>query len=92
MDLELCQLDIDTFLYASIKEDVYIPQPLGFTDGTPKVCHLQRYLQAQTVPPRVQHLAAGIACRQWMATMRLLHVHLHLPNWTRLLHDRHVRR
>jgi hypothetical protein len=32
-DLELCQLDIDTaFLYAPIKEDVYIRQPLGFTD------------------------------------------------------------
>jgi hypothetical protein len=29
-DLELCQLDIDNgFLYAPIKEDVYIRQPLG---------------------------------------------------------------
>jgi hypothetical protein len=29
-DLELCQLDIDiAFLYASIKEDVYISQPLA---------------------------------------------------------------
>jgi hypothetical protein len=37
-DLELCQLDIDTaFLYAPMKEDVYIRQPLGFTDGTSKV-------------------------------------------------------
>jgi hypothetical protein len=44
-DLELCQLDIDTvFLYALIKEDVYIRQPLGFSDGTSKVCHLKRYL------------------------------------------------
>jgi hypothetical protein len=34
-DLELCQLDINTaFLYALIKEDVYIRQPLGFNDGT----------------------------------------------------------
>jgi hypothetical protein len=42
-DLELCQLDIDTaFLYAPIKEDVYIRQPLGFADGTSKVCHLKR--------------------------------------------------
>jgi hypothetical protein len=33
-DLELCQLDIDTaFLYAPIKEDVYIRQPLCFSDG-----------------------------------------------------------
>jgi hypothetical protein len=44
-DLELCQLDIDTaFLYAPTKEDVYIRQPLGFTDGTSKVCHLKRCL------------------------------------------------
>jgi hypothetical protein len=41
-DLELCQLDIDTaFLYAPIKDDVYIRQPLGFGDGTSKVCHLK---------------------------------------------------
>jgi hypothetical protein len=41
-DLELCQLDINTaFLYAPIREDVYIRQPLGFTDGTSKVCHLK---------------------------------------------------
>jgi hypothetical protein len=44
MDLELCQLDIDTtFLFAPIKEDVY-RQPLGFSDGTMKVRHLKRCL------------------------------------------------
>jgi hypothetical protein len=33
-DLELGGLDIDTaFLYAPIKEDVYIKQPLGFDDA-----------------------------------------------------------
>jgi hypothetical protein len=33
--LELHHLDIDTaFLYAPIKEDVYIRQPPGFSDGT----------------------------------------------------------
>jgi hypothetical protein len=43
-DLELCQLDIDTaFIYAPIKEDVYIRQPLGFSDCTSKVCHLKRF-------------------------------------------------
>jgi hypothetical protein len=43
MNLELCQLDIDiAFLYAPIKEDVYIRHPLGFTDGSAKVCHLKR--------------------------------------------------
>jgi hypothetical protein len=34
-DLELGGLNIDTaFMYAPIKEDVYIKQPLGFDDGT----------------------------------------------------------
>jgi hypothetical protein len=38
LDLELCQLDIDTaFLYAPIKDDLYIRQPLDFSDGSPKV-------------------------------------------------------
>jgi predicted protein tyrosine phosphatase len=42
-DLELCLLDIDTaFLYAPIKEDVYIRQTLGFSDGTSKMYHLKR--------------------------------------------------
>jgi hypothetical protein len=36
MDLELCEFDIDTaFLYGPIKDDVYIRQPLGFSDDTP---------------------------------------------------------
>jgi hypothetical protein len=44
-DLELGGLDIDTaFLYAPIKEDAYIRQPLGFDDGTSNVCHLRRCL------------------------------------------------
>jgi hypothetical protein len=43
LDLDLCQFDIDiAFLYAPLKEDVYIRQPLGFTDGTLKVSHLKR--------------------------------------------------
>jgi hypothetical protein len=43
MNLEMCQLDIDNaFLYAPIKEDVYIRQPIGFTDGSAKVYHLKR--------------------------------------------------
>jgi hypothetical protein len=53
MDLEVCQLDIDTpFLCAPIKEDVDIRQPLGFSDGTPKVCHLKRYPYGLKQPPR----------------------------------------
>jgi hypothetical protein len=52
-DLELCQLDIDiAFLYAPIKEDVYIHQPLGFNDGTSKVCHLKRCLCGLERSPR----------------------------------------
>jgi hypothetical protein len=52
-DLEMCQLDIDTaFLYAPIKGDVYIPQPLGFSDGTSKVCHLKRCLYGLKYSPR----------------------------------------
>jgi hypothetical protein len=45
MDLDLCQLDIDTaFSYAPITEDAYIRQPLGFSDGTNKARHLKRCL------------------------------------------------
>jgi hypothetical protein len=52
-DLELCQLDIDiAFLYAPIKEDVYIRQPLGFNHGTSKVCHLRRCLYGLKQSPR----------------------------------------
>jgi hypothetical protein len=52
-DLELCQFDIDTsFLYAPIKEDVYIRQPLGYSDGTFKVCHLKRCLYGLKQSPR----------------------------------------
>jgi hypothetical protein len=69
MNLELCQLDIDTaFLYAPIKKDVYIRQPLGFANGFAKVCHLRRCLYGlkQTPPPRVEHSRAGLAGRAWM--------------------------
>jgi hypothetical protein len=39
-------------LYAPIKEDVYIRLPLGFTDGTSKVCHLRRCLYGLKQSPR----------------------------------------
>jgi hypothetical protein len=52
-DLELCQLNIDTaFLYAPILKDVYIRQPLGFSDGTSKVCHPERCLYGLKQSPR----------------------------------------
>jgi hypothetical protein len=47
-----------------MKEDVYIRQPLGFKNGTPKVCHLKRCLYGQNKPPRIQHHVAGLTCRQ----------------------------
>jgi hypothetical protein len=38
-------LDVDSaFLYAPIKEDVYMTQPLGLANGTSNVCHLRRCL------------------------------------------------
>jgi hypothetical protein len=52
-DLELGGLDIDTaFMYAPIKEDVYIKQPLGFDDGTTNVCHLRRCMYGLKHSPR----------------------------------------
>jgi hypothetical protein len=52
-DLELCQLDNDTaFLYAPIKEDVYIRHLLRFSDGPSKVCHLKRCLYGLKESPR----------------------------------------
>jgi hypothetical protein len=45
MDLELYQPDIDNaFLYALIKEDVYMRQPLGFVDGVVTAYHRKRCL------------------------------------------------
>jgi hypothetical protein len=62
-DLELCQLDIDTaLLYATIREDVYIRQPLGFSDGTSKVCHLKRCLSGLKQFPR----ELSILLRAWL--------------------------
>jgi hypothetical protein len=62
MDLDICQLDIDTaFPYAPIREDVYIRHPLGFSDGTRKVCHLKRCMYGlQQSPPRIRHLTPGL--------------------------------
>jgi hypothetical protein len=52
-DLELGGLDIDTaFMYAAIKEDVYIRQPIGFDDGTSNVCHLRRCMYGLKQSPR----------------------------------------
>jgi hypothetical protein len=51
--LDLCKLDIDTaFIYAPIQEDVYIRQPLSFSHGTSKVCHLKRCMYGLKQSPR----------------------------------------
>jgi hypothetical protein len=50
-DLGHCHLGIDTaFLYAPIKEDMCIRQPLGFLVGTSEVCHLKRCLYGLNSP------------------------------------------
>jgi hypothetical protein len=58
MDLDLYQLDIDTaFLYGPTREDVYMRQPFGFSNGTNKVCHLKRCmygLKDKEPPPGVK--------------------------------------
>jgi hypothetical protein len=52
-DLEQGGLDIDTaFLFAPIKEDVYIRQPLGSDDGTFNACHLRQCLYGLKQSPR----------------------------------------
>jgi hypothetical protein len=69
-DFELCMLDIDTaFLDASIKEDVYIRQPLGFLDGTSKVCHIKRCLYVLKSSPR----EFNMLLRAWIVDNRWKH-------------------
>jgi hypothetical protein len=53
VDHDFFERDIDTtFLYAPMKEDGYVKQPLGFADGTTKVCHLRRCLYGLKQSPR----------------------------------------
>jgi hypothetical protein len=71
--LELCQLDIYTsFLYVPIKEDVFIHQPLGLSDGTSKVCHLKPCLYGLKQSPRefnmlMRALLVDNGWRQWIS-------------------------
>jgi ATP-binding cassette subfamily B (MDR/TAP) protein 1 len=65
MDLDLCHLDIGTaFLYAPIIEDVNILQPLGFSGGTSKVCHLNRCLYGLKQSPR----EFNMLLRDWLVS------------------------
>jgi hypothetical protein len=78
-DLELGGLDIDTaFLYAPIKEDVYIRQPLGFDDGTPNVCHMRRCLYGLKQSPREfnKMLRAWLVSQSWRQLLSDPCIHL----------------
>jgi hypothetical protein len=65
--LELGELDIDTtFMYAPIKEDVYIKQPLGLDDGTSNVCHLRMCFYGLKQSPR----EFNELLRDWLVSQR----------------------
>jgi hypothetical protein len=53
-----------TLLFSTLqsKEDVYIRQPLGFSDGTHKVCYLKRYLYGLKQSPR----ELNMLLRNWL--------------------------
>lgn len=51
--LHLTQFDVSTaFLNSKLKEEIYMKQPDGFSDGTSKVCRLQRCLYGLKQAPR----------------------------------------
>lgn len=51
--LNLAQFDVKTaFLYGSLKEDIYMYQPVGFNDGTAHVCKLLKSLHRLKQAPR----------------------------------------
>jgi hypothetical protein len=76
-DLEQGGLDIDTaFLYAPIKEDVYIRQPLGLDDGTSNVCHLRWYLYGLKQSPR----EFNELLREWLVSQ----------GWRQLMSDPYI--
>lgn len=54
LDLEIEQMDVKTaFLYGTIAEEIYVEQPLGMDDGTPRVCKLLKALYGLKQAPRV---------------------------------------
>ncbi|KAL4089751.1 hypothetical protein QTP88_024723 [Uroleucon formosanum] len=55
--LILRQFDIKTaFLYEDLQEEIYMVQPMGFEDGSNKVCKLQRSLYGLKQAPRCWNL------------------------------------
>ena len=52
-EMFVSQFDVKTaFLYGTLEEDIYTRQPEGFSDGTDKVCKLQRSLYRLKQSPR----------------------------------------
>ena len=52
-DWEIHQMDVDTaFLYGEIEEEIYISQPEGFEDGTPRICRILKALYGLKQSPR----------------------------------------
>lgn len=53
-DMELRQFDVKTaFLNGKLEEEVFMQQPIGFDDGTGKVCRLNRAIYGLKQSPRV---------------------------------------
>lgn len=53
-DLEIEQMDVKTaFLYGTISEEIYVEQPPEMSDGTNRVCRLNRALYGLKQSPRV---------------------------------------
>lgn len=54
LDWDIEQMDVKTaFLYGAIEEELYMEQPTGMTDGSPRVCRLKRALYGLKQSPRV---------------------------------------
>lgn len=58
--MSLMQFDVSTaFLYGNLSEEIYMKQPEGFTDGTNKVCKLNRSLYGLKQAPRCWNARLG---------------------------------
>ena len=53
-DLEIEQMDVKTaFLYGDVDTDIFIHQPIGFDDGSGRVCKLNKALYGLKQSPRI---------------------------------------
>jgi hypothetical protein len=51
--MHLMQFDVSTaFMYGNLQEEIYMKQPEGFSDGTAKVCKLNKSLYGLKQAPR----------------------------------------